>query len=178
MPWVAAGLAISFAAYGVLKKKAATPAVEGLAVEATVVLPFMVGYLVWLEYAGRAEFGHAGWSTSLLLAAARPAPALPRRVFAGAGRRIPLTYLGLLQYLTPTVQFLLAVFAFGEPMPAERLAGFLVIWTALTIFMVGNACRVRTTTSGRGPWRRGCGWKYPGHPGLPLLPRPVRSRGR
>ncbi|MEV6414574.1 EamA family transporter RarD [Kribbella sp. NPDC051718] len=177
VPWVAAGLALSFAAYGVLKKKAATPAVEGFAVEATVVLPFMVGYLVWLGYAGRAEFGQ-GWSTSLLLAAAGPATAIPLLFFAGAVRRIPLTYLGLLQYLTPTVQFLLAVFAFGEPMPAERLAGFLLIWTALSIFIVGNAGPVRTTTSGRGPWRRGCGWRYPGRPVLSLSPRPVRSRGR
>jgi chloramphenicol-sensitive protein RarD len=142
VPWVAAGLALSFAAYGVLKKKAATPAIESLAVEGAVVLPVMLGYLVWLEYAGRAEFGHAGWSTTLLLIAAGPATAIPLLFFAGAVRRIPLTYLGLLQYLTPTVQFALAVFAFGEPMPPARLTGFVLIWTALAAFITASSHRV------------------------------------
>jgi chloramphenicol-sensitive protein RarD len=141
VPWVAVGLALTFAAYGVLKKKAATPAVESLAVEGTIVLPFMLGYLVWLEYAGQAQFAQAGWSTTLLLVAAGPATAIPLLFFAGAVRRIPLTYLGLLQYLTPTVQFLLAVFVFGEPMPPERLVGFVLIWTALTTFTAGNLSR-------------------------------------
>ncbi|WP_112237148.1 EamA family transporter RarD [Kribbella monticola] len=138
VPWVAVGLALSFAAYGVLKKKAAVSAVESLAVEGAVVLPVMLGYLGWLEYAGRAEFGRAGWSTTLLLMAAGPATAIPLLFFAGAVTRIPLTYLGLLQYLTPTVQFALAVFAFGEPMPTARLIGFLVIWTALAAFTAAS----------------------------------------
>ena len=142
VPWVAVGLALSFAAYGVLKKKAAMPAVESLAVEGAVVLPVMLGYLGWLEYAGRAEFGHAGWSTTLLLIAAGPATAIPLLFFAGAIRRIPLTYLGLLQYLTPTVQFALAVFAFNEPMPAARLTGFALIWTALAAFTASSRHRV------------------------------------
>jgi chloramphenicol-sensitive protein RarD len=134
VPWVAVGLALSFAAYGVLKKKAATGALESLAVEATIILPVTLGYLVWLEFVGRATFGHAGWSTTLLLIAAGPATAVPLLFFAGAVRRIPLTYLGLLQYLTPSVQFVLGVFVFGEPMPPGRLAGFVLIWTALAIF--------------------------------------------
>jgi chloramphenicol-sensitive protein RarD len=96
---------------------------------------------VWLECVGRAEFGRAGWTATLLLVAAGPATAIPLLFFAGAVRRIPLTYLGLLQYLTPTVQFLLAVLVFGEPMPAERLAGFILIWTALATFTAGNLSR-------------------------------------
>jgi chloramphenicol-sensitive protein RarD len=165
VPWVAVGLALSFAAYGVLKKRAATPAIESLAVEGAVVLPVMLGYLVWLEYAGRAEFGHAGWSTTLLLIAAGPATAIPLLFFAGAVTRIPLTYLGLLQYLTPTVQFALAVFAFGEPMPAARLTGFILIWTALAAFTVSSRHRIDphvsvSSTPGSSerltdaPWRR------------------------
>ena len=142
VPWVAVGLALSFAAYGVLKKRAAVPAVESLAVEGAVVLPVMVGYLGWLEYAGRGEFGHGGWSTTLLLMAAGPATAIPLLFFAGAVARIPLTYLGLLQYLTPTVQFALAVFAFGEPMPVARLVGFALIWTALAAFTASGRRRV------------------------------------
>ncbi|MEI8406460.1 MULTISPECIES: EamA family transporter RarD [unclassified Kribbella] len=134
VPWVAIGLAASFATYGVLKKKAATGAVESLAVEATIIMPITLGYLVWLELMGRAAFGHAGWSTTLLLIAAGPATAVPLLFFAGAATRIPLTYLGLLQYLTPSIQFLLGVFAYNEPMPPERLAGFALIWTALAIF--------------------------------------------
>ncbi|MEU0095214.1 EamA family transporter RarD [Kribbella sp. NPDC006257] len=147
VPWVAVGLALSFAAYGVLKKRAAVPAVEGLAVEGAVVLPVMVGYLGWLEYAGRGSFGHAGWSTTLLLMAAGPATAIPLLFFAGAVARIPLTYLGLLQYLTPTVQFALAVFAFGEPMPVARLIGFALIWTALSAFTVSSRRRLARPVS-------------------------------
>ncbi|MEU4606448.1 hypothetical protein AB0F43_25945 [Kribbella sp. NPDC023972] len=125
---------VCFAVYGVLKKRAATGALESLAVEATIILPVTLGYLVWLEFVGRATFGHAGWSTTLLLIAAGPATAVPLLFFAGAVRRIPLTYLGLLQYLTPSVQFVLGVFVFGESMPPGRLAGFVLIWTALAIF--------------------------------------------
>jgi chloramphenicol-sensitive protein RarD len=95
-------------------------------------------WLVWLENAGRAGFGHAGWSTTLLLIAAGPATAIPLLFFAGAVTRIPLTYLGLLQYLTPTLQFALAVFAFGEPMPAARFTGFALIWTALAAFTASS----------------------------------------
>jgi chloramphenicol-sensitive protein RarD len=143
VPWVAIGLALSFATYGVLKKKAATGAVEGLAVEATIIMPVVLGYLVWLEFMGRATFGHDGWSTTLLLIAAGPATAIPLLFFAGAVRRIPLTYLGLLQYLTPSVQFVLGVFVFGEPMPPERLAGFALIWAALAIFTGENLLHLR-----------------------------------
>ncbi len=144
VPWVAIGLALTFATYGVLKKKAATGAVEGLVVEATVVLPFVLGYLVWLEFMGQAAFGHDGWSTTLLLMAAGPATAIPLLFFTGAARRIPLTYLGLLQYLTPTVQFILGVFLYGEPMPPGRLIGFALIWTALAIFTAENLRHRRT----------------------------------
>jgi chloramphenicol-sensitive protein RarD len=143
VPWVAVGLALSFATYGVLKKKAATGAVEGLAVEATIILPVVLGYLVWLELVGRAAFGHAGWSTTLLLIAAGPATAIPLLFFAGAVTRIPLTYLGLLQYLTPSVQFVLGVFVFDEPMPPERLAGFALIWAALASFTGENLHHLR-----------------------------------
>jgi chloramphenicol-sensitive protein RarD len=143
VPWVAVGLAVSFATYGLLKKKAATGALEGLAVEATIILPVVLGYLVWLEIVGRAAFGHGGWSTTLLLIAAGPATAIPLLFFAGAIRRIPLTYLGLLQYLTPSVQFVLGVFVFGEHMPPARLAGFALIWAALAIFTGENLRHLR-----------------------------------
>jgi chloramphenicol-sensitive protein RarD len=143
VPWVAVGLALSFATYGLLKKKAATGAVEGLAVEATIILPVVLGYLVWLELVGRATFGHSGWSTTVLLIAAGPATAIPLLFFAGAVRRIPLTYLGLLQYLTPSVQFILGVFVFSEPMPPARLAGFALIWIALASFTGENLYHLR-----------------------------------
>jgi chloramphenicol-sensitive protein RarD len=103
----------------------------------------VLGYLVWLEIVGRASFGH-GWSTTLLLMAAGPATAIPLLFFAGAVRLLPLTSVGLLQYVTPTVQFILGVFVFvlGEPMPA-RLVGFALIWTALALFTGGNLYYVR-----------------------------------
>ena len=108
-----------------------------------IILPFVLGYLVWLEFMGRAAFGHDGWSTSLLLAAAGPATAVPLLFFAGAVTRIPLTYLGLLQYLTPSLQFILGVFLYGEPMPPDRLAGFVLIWAALVSFTGENLYYLR-----------------------------------
>lgn len=133
-PWIAFGLAATFATYGALKKKAATGAVQSLAVETSVITPFALGYLVWLQLSGDAMFGPGEVSMSLLLAAAGLATAIPLLFFASAATRIPLTILGLLQYLAPTLQFLLGVLVFGEPMPPERFAGFVIIWIALAIF--------------------------------------------
>ncbi|MFC5267301.1 EamA family transporter [Kribbella qitaiheensis] len=136
----------------------------GLAAVAVAWLPVALGYLVWLEFMGRAAFGHDGWSTTVLLIAAGPATAVPLLFFAGAATRIPLTYLGLLQYLTPSVQFILGVFVFGEPMPLERLAGFALIWAALAIFTgeilyhrrkLGREARRLSAESAPGAGRRG-----------------------
>jgi chloramphenicol-sensitive protein RarD len=133
-PWVALTLAFSFGTYGLLKKKAGVGAIEGLTVETLVVAPVAVAFLLWLGAAGH---GHAledpPWHL-VLLSTSGIVTALPLIFFGAAATRVPLTTLGLLQYVAPTLQFLLGVFFFHEPMPPARWLGFLVIWVALALF--------------------------------------------
>ncbi|HET7386234.1 MAG TPA: EamA family transporter RarD [Nocardioidaceae bacterium] len=133
-PWVALVLAFSFGTYGLLKKQANVGAVESLTVEATVLSPVAVAYIVWLGVTGASNFGTHGAGHALLLTTAGVVTAVPLLCFSGAATRVPLTTIGLLQYLTPTIQFLIGVFVLGEPMPAARWAGFAVIWVALALF--------------------------------------------
>ena len=138
-PWVALTLAFSFAAYGLVRKKADVGAVEGLAVETAVVTPVAVGYLVWLQLAGQSHaFDDPPWHF-LLLATSGAVTAVPLILFGAAATRVPLTTLGLLQYVAPTLQFLLGVALLGEPMPTARLVGFAVIWASLVIFTFDSA---------------------------------------
>ena len=134
LPWIALGLALTFGFYGLLRKTATLNSLEGLALETGVLfLPALI-YLVHLEAAGRATFGHADAGTSLLLALAGAATAVPLLLFAAGARRIPMTVLGILQYIAPTLQFLLGVFVYGESLTTERLIGFCFVWAALLIF--------------------------------------------
>jgi chloramphenicol-sensitive protein RarD len=135
-PWVALILAFSFGSYGLAKKKADTGAVESLVVETLVVSPLAVGYLVFLGATGASTFGGNGpWHVALVVGTGF-VTVLPLLCFGGAATRIPLSTLGLMQYLTPTVQFLLGVLFFHEPMPAMRWVGFGLIWLALVLFTV------------------------------------------
>lgn len=142
-PWVSFTLALTFTAYALCKKRAATGAMESLAVETTVTAPLAIGYLGWLELTGPAAFGHTGWGKGLLLVGAGVVTAIPLLLFAAAAIRISLTTLGILQYLAPTLQFLLGVVVFHEPMPAPRLAGFAVVWVALVVFTWDGVRRAR-----------------------------------
>ncbi len=133
-PWVAFTLALTFTAYAFCKKKAAVGAIESLAVETTVAAPLALGYLVWLQLNGTAAFGHTGGGKAFLLAGAGVVTAIPLLMFAAAATRVSLTMLGLLQYIAPTLQLLLGVLVFREPMPPGRLVGFGIVWLALVIF--------------------------------------------
>jgi chloramphenicol-sensitive protein RarD len=135
-PWIALTLAFSFGTYGLLKKTAGAPAAEGLAVESGLLAPLALGYVVWLESTGEATFGHVSFGHALLMIGAGVATAIPLLLFAGAANRIPLTTLGVLQYLAPLMQFAIGVLVLREPMPPARLAGFALVWLALTIFTV------------------------------------------
>ncbi len=132
-PWVALILASSFATYGLLKNRINSGAVATLTVESAMLTPAALVYLGYLQATGSLTFGHLGWAHSLLLAAAGLVTVVPLLLFSAAAVRIPLSTLGLLQYLTPTVQFLLGVFYFGEAMSPARWAGFALIWAALLI---------------------------------------------
>jgi chloramphenicol-sensitive protein RarD len=134
-PWVAITLALSFGSYGFIKKQLGLGSLESLAIETTISLVPYAGYLIYLGHKGQGQFGHgAGLTTLLILAGA--VTAIPLLLFNGAATRLPLSLVGLIQYITPTVQFLLGVFLRHEHMSAARWIGFFVIWIALTALAV------------------------------------------
>jgi chloramphenicol-sensitive protein RarD len=137
-PWVALILAFSFGLYGLTKKKANAGAVESLVVETAVLAPVALSYVVYLVATGESTFGTEGLPHALLLVGTGVITVIPLLCFGGAATRIPLSTLGLLQYITPTTQFLIGVLVFAEPMPTSRWLGFAVIWTALAIFTVDS----------------------------------------
>jgi chloramphenicol-sensitive protein RarD len=135
VPWIALMLATSFGAYGLLRKTAALGALEGLSFETMVLFPVAAAYVGWLTLHGENVFINTGSDTTRwLLVAAGPLTAIPLLLFASGARQIPLSVLGLLQYLSPTLQFLLGVWLFHEAFTAGRLVGFVMIWTALALF--------------------------------------------
>ncbi|MGY1774692.1 EamA family transporter RarD [Geodermatophilus sp. SYSU D00804] len=137
-PWIALALAATFGSYGLLKKLVRVEAAPGLFVETAVTfLPALV-LLAVLQATGRGTAGSEGTGHLLLLAASGVATAVPLLLFAAAARRIPLSTVGLLQYVTPLMQLALGVFVFHEPMPPARLAGFAIVWAALAVFTVDS----------------------------------------
>jgi chloramphenicol-sensitive protein RarD len=136
LPWIALTLAFSFGLYGLLRKTARLDSLEGLSMETGLLFLPALGYLLYLEAAGQGSFGHAGPVPTLLLALAGVATAVPLLFFAIGARLIPLSLLGILQYLAPTIQFLLGVLVYGEPFTPERLVGFGLVWSALLIYTI------------------------------------------
>ena len=134
LPWVALTLAFSFAIYGFLRRRLRTEAVAGLTVETLLLAPAALAYLFWLSRAGRLVFGHAGAGTSWLLAAAGIVTALPLIWFVAAARRLRFSTVGMLQYLAPTGQFLVAVLAFGERFTRVHAISFPLIWAAVGLY--------------------------------------------
>jgi chloramphenicol-sensitive protein RarD len=132
--WVPLTLAFSFGLYGLMKKLTPLGSLYGLTVETAMVSLPALGFLVFMQVQGSGAFWHAGVKTTLLLAFTGVVTAVPLLLFSAGTRSIPLTMVGLLQYITPTMQFLLGVFVYGEPFTFERLIGFCIIWIALMIF--------------------------------------------
>lgn len=133
-PWVALTLAFSFAVYGLLRKRLPADAVAGLSVETLLLAPAALAYLLWLARGGRLAFGHAGAGTSWLLAAAGIVTALPLIWFVAAAKRLRFSTVGILQYLAPMGQFLVAVLAFGERFTRTHAISFPLIWVALALY--------------------------------------------
>ncbi|MFJ9925665.1 chloramphenicol-sensitive protein RarD [Streptomyces misionensis] len=137
-PWISLCLAFSFATYGLVKKKVALGGIESLAAETAILFLPALGYLLWLTAQGRSTFTTEGVGHGALLASTGIVTALPLVCFGAAAIRVPLSTLGLLQYLTPVFQFLLGILYFHESMPPERWAGFALVWVAL-LLLTGNA---------------------------------------
>ena len=134
LPWIALTLACSFGAYGFTKKRLGLPAAEGLLLESAVLVLPALTYLGWLSASGSSTLVSISAVHTVMLVFSGVLTAVPLLLFAGAANRIPLSALGMLQYLTPTLQLALGVLVFHEPMPPVRLAGFGLVWCALAIF--------------------------------------------
>jgi chloramphenicol-sensitive protein RarD len=156
VPWIALTLACSFAGYGYLKKSIPVTATTSLAVETAVLAPVALAGVVVAQVRGTAAFGHGSAGQTALLIALGVITAVPLLLFATAARRIPLSLLGLLQYLTPTLQLLVAVFVLDEDFPPERFVGFALVWLALALLAVdavragGLARRTRVEVAAAG----------------------------
>jgi chloramphenicol-sensitive protein RarD len=144
LPWIALALAASFGMYGLIKNRAgrSAEALPGLAVETAALAPLAGGYLLWTALAGQSTFATLGAGHSALLLAAGPLTAVPLLLFATAARRLPLSMVGMLQYLTPGIQLVIGVAVFGEPMPPERWAGFALVWAAIAL-LTADGLRAR-----------------------------------
>jgi len=142
-PWIALALAATFALYGVMKKVVRVDAAPGLFVETALVAVPAAVVLSVLHSGGDGTFGNLGAGHTLLLVSSGIATAVPLLLFAAAARRIPLSTLGLLQYLTPLMQLAIGVFVYDEPMPPARLAGFVIVWVALAVFTADSLRHAR-----------------------------------
>ncbi|PWF49195.1 EamA family transporter RarD [Massilia glaciei] len=144
MPWIALLLAVSFGLYGLMRKTAALGALEGLSFETLLLLPVALAYLLWLSMHGQNMFLNTGSdSTRWLLIASGPVTAIPLLLFASGARKLPLSVLGLLQYIAPSMVFLLGIWVFKETFSPERLQGFIVIWSALALYAAEGLWRQR-----------------------------------
>jgi chloramphenicol-sensitive protein RarD len=134
LPWIALGLAFSFAFYALLKKTTTLPALQGLFLETTFLAIPLGIYLIILEQSGQGTFGHTDWRTTLLLLMAGIVTAVPLLLFSAGARRVPMTLLGILQYVAPTIQFIIGIVLYHEPFSQTQLIGFSFIWVALILF--------------------------------------------
>jgi chloramphenicol-sensitive protein RarD len=143
LPWISLCLALSFGLYGLVKNRVGrtVPALPGLAVETAVATPFAIAYLVWLGSSG--TFTGHGIGHSLLLMSSGVITALPLLLFGAAARRLPLSVVGMLQYLAPALQFLVGLLVFGEQMPPARWVGFFLVWAALVLLTTDGIRQAR-----------------------------------
>jgi chloramphenicol-sensitive protein RarD len=142
-PWIALALAATFGMYGFIRKVVAVGAVPGLATETLLLSPIALVFLVWLELHGTGALGHSSMTVNALLVGSGFVTALPLTLFAFGVRSIPLSTVGLLQYIGPTLQFLCGVLIFHEPFPRARAVGFVLIWSALAIYAADGLWRNR-----------------------------------
>jgi chloramphenicol-sensitive protein RarD len=143
IPWIALVLAASFGTYGLIRKVVAVDAVAGLATESLLLLPFAAAWLLWCEQQGTGVLGHSTAAIDALLLGSGLATALPLALFAYGARQIPLSTVGLVQYIGPTLQFLIGVLVFREPFSTTRAIGFVIIWIALAVYVADSLWRNR-----------------------------------
>jgi len=152
VPWIGLFLAVTFAAYGAVRKKSACDSTSGLAAETLLLTPMAVAYMVWLALQERAQFLHVSLSLDTFFVLAGVVTALPLVLFVAASKRLALSTVGLMFYLTPTLQFLLGLYVYSEPVAVGEWLGFILIWIALVVFTLdGQRAEKKQAAS---PWRR------------------------
>ena len=150
-PWIALGLAFTFALYGLMKKRlgASLDALHSLTAETAVLAPIAAGVLIWLELSGATTFRDHAPAHPLLLASSGVVTAVPLLLFAAAARRVPLVTIGLLQFVTPILQLLCGVLLLGEAMTPTRWTGFGIVWVALVLLAVDSFHSARSRSQAR-----------------------------
>lgn len=153
LPWIALTLAATFGVYGLVKKTAPLGSVFGLTLETALLAPLALVYLLVMEATPQGAFLHTDLPTALLLAGAGLVTTAPLLLFASAAQRIPLSLVGILQYLAPTLQFLIGVYLYHEPFTPHQFVGFALVWAGLLIFGVEGALayRARLTMAAAAP---------------------------
>jgi chloramphenicol-sensitive protein RarD len=133
LPWVSLVLAVSFGVYGLIRKKVAVESLEGLTVEAVILAPLSLGYIVYLVMSGQGAFFHVNVATDFLMILAGPLTAIPLLLFSAGVRLIRLSTIGFLQYIAPSIALVLAVFLYNEPFTQAHAITFALIWSALAL---------------------------------------------
>ena len=146
LPWIALALALSWGSYGLIKKQLGLGALEGLAIETFISSFFYLAYLIYIGNQGTGQFGQ-NWGLTALLISAGAVTAIPLLLFNGSTNRLPFTTIGLLQYITPTLQFSIGVWVLNEDMPTARWVGFLIIWAALVTLAIDLIRSSRTVNN-------------------------------
>jgi len=136
LPWIALSLTFTFGFYGLVKKLSPLGSLYGLTLETGLVFVPALGYLLYAQATGQGAFGHTGFVSDLTMIGSGVVTTVPLLMFASAAKRIPLTMIGIMQYIAPTLQFLIGVLVYKEPFTTTSLIGFSLVWVALIIFWV------------------------------------------
>ncbi|WP_316899378.1 EamA family transporter RarD [Pseudodesulfovibrio indicus] len=143
LPWISLALAVSFGLYGLLRKIASVESLPGLFLETMVLGPFALGYILWLQAHGTSALFHQGLDVDLLLVGAGVVTASPLIGFAFGARRLQLATVGVLQYLAPSIAFLLGVYVYKEPFSPSHLLTFAFIWSGLAVYTAESVFTIR-----------------------------------
>lgn len=147
IPWVALGLSISWGIYGLLRKNAPLGALPGLTLETLMLLPLALAYLAWAKIHGQLLFGALPWLPMLLIVGSGVVTTLPLLLFAAAARRISLASLGMIQYVSPTLQFIIGLWVFHETFDAVRFIGYVWVWGGVLLFAAASYARHRRSNT-------------------------------
>ena len=144
-PWIALMVGSSFALYGLIRKTVSVDALPGLAIETILLTPFAAGYLVWAEATGSGVLGHSSGLVTTLLLAGGIVTSVPLVLFAYGARLVPYSTIGILQFVAPSMQLACGLLVFGESIGPERMAGFVLIWMGLLVYVANALWRARPT---------------------------------